>query len=81
MFLNCIRALRCEPIIQRSPRGKAVLKVIDELERMKSDGALTSVRTYLISQVYICIAAGDQYKLPSTANGHVVIVPQNEKQQ
>ena len=48
---------------------------------MKSDGALTSVCTYLISQVYICIAAGDQYKLPSTANGHVVIVPQTEKQQ
>ena len=71
MFLNCIRALRCEPIIQRSPRGKAVLKVIDELERMKSDDALTSVCTYLISQVYSCIAAGDQYKLPSTANGHM----------
>ena len=48
-----------------------MLKVIDELERMKSDGALTSVCTYLISQVYICIAAGDQYKLPSTANGHM----------
>lgn len=52
LFLSCFRSLRCEPIIQRSPRGKAVMKVIDKLETMKSDIALTNVCTYLISQLY-----------------------------
>ena len=47
------------------------MKVIDKLETMKSDIALTDVCTYLISQLYRCIAAGDQCKLPSTAKGHM----------
>jgi len=49
------------------------MEVIDKLETIKSDIALTNDCTYLVSQLHTCVAASDQCKLPSTAKGHLVI--------
>lgn len=64
--------MKDEPIIQRSPRGKDVLKVLEELEAMQSNEEVTYVATSLISRIYSCMVAGDQYKLPSAAHGQML---------
>jgi len=46
------------------------MEVIDKLETIKSDIALTNDCTYLVSQLHTCVAASDQCKVPSTAKGH-----------
>lgn len=70
-FLECIRKLRCEPIVQRFPRGKLVEKLLVYLEESQPNDSLTGVATSLTSKVYSCIAIGDQYKLPSVAQSKI----------
>ena len=66
-FSECISAIKNEPLIQRSPKGKEVTKVLDYLEKCKDCVEVCEVVPSLCKKIYSCLLAGRHIARPSTA--------------
>ena len=69
-FLACVSSLRTEELIRRSPRGKRVGLLLDEINRIDTE-KLADVAILLISMANACITSGYMHKLPSAAQASV----------
>ena len=68
-FLGCAKSLQAEEVIKRSPKGKRVSLVLEQLYKVNDDQErskkLTDVAILLVSRISACVSAGDGRKLPS----------------
>ena len=65
-FLACVSSLKSEELIKRSPRGKKVSLLLEEIDRIEAE-RVTEMAILLISQASSCISSGNKHKLPSAA--------------
>ena len=65
-FLACVSSLKAEELIRRSPRGKRVGLLLDELNRIEVE-KVAEIAISLISKASGCIISGYKHKLPSAA--------------
>ena len=65
-FLACVSSLKSEELIKRSPRGKRVSLLLEEIDKIEAE-RVTEMAILLISQASSCISSGNKYKLPSAA--------------
>ena len=66
---KCVSQLRSEKIIQCSPRGKRLEKMLYTMENMGSNEQFTSFSVHLVQAAYSCISSASQQKLPTAAQG------------
>lgn len=71
LFLSCVSALKGEPIIQRSPRGKRVQELLCYIEKMCEEVCVTEIAVSLVTKLYTCIISGEKRMLPSAVQGCV----------
>lgn len=69
-FLSCVTSLKTEELIRRSPRGKRVGLLLDELGKIELE-KVTEVAVLLISRASSCITSGSKHRLPSAAQASV----------
>ena len=69
-FLACVSSLKAEELIRRSPRGKRVGLLLDELNRIEVE-KVAEIAISLISKASGCIISGYKHKLPSAAQSSV----------
>jgi len=71
LFISCVSALKREPIVQRSPRGKKVHELLCHIEEMCEKVCVTNFAMHLITRLHACLVAGEKRRLPSAAQGCV----------
>ena len=65
-FLGCVKSLQAEEVIKRSPKGKRVNLVLEQLYTINEKSRkLTDVAVLLISMTVGCANAGSSRKLPT----------------
>ena len=69
-FLACVSSLKTEELIRRSPRGKRVGLLLDELDKIEVK-SVTEMAILLVSQASHCISSGKKHKLPSASQASV----------
>ena len=69
-FLACVSSLKTEELIRRSPRGKRVGLLLDEIGKIEVE-KVTEMAILLISQASSCISSGNKHRLPSAAQASV----------
>ena len=69
-FLACVSSLKTEELIRRSPRGKHVGLLLDELDKIEVK-SVTEMAILLVSQASHCISSGKKNKLPSASQASV----------
>ena len=69
-FLSCVSSLKTEDLIRRSPRGKRVGLLLDEISRIEAE-RVVEMAILLITQASHCISSGNKHKLPSAAQASV----------
>lgn len=68
-FQSCVSNLKTEKIIQRSPRGKKTMDLLQYLEQPEH-GQLVDISIYLIEKISSCITVS-QHRMPSSAEGNM----------
>ena len=69
-FLACVSSLKAEELIRRSPRGKRVGLLLEEVNRIEVE-KVAQIAILLISKASGCIISGYKHKLPSAAQSSV----------
>ena len=69
LFLTCVSALQREPVVQRSPRGKIVHKLLRYVEEKCEEICMAEISLFLVTKLHTCVVSGDRHKLPSAAQG------------
>ena len=55
LFLSCVSALKREPIIQHSPRGKRVHELLCYIEKICEEVCVTEIAVSLVTKLHTCI--------------------------
>ena len=63
-FLACTESTRTEEVIRRSPKGKKVSTILEQLGKIKKT-LIADVSILLVTRITACIAQGNGRKLPS----------------
>ena len=61
-FLACVSSLKSEELIKRSPRGKIVGLLLEEINKIEVE-RVTEMAILLISQASSCISSGNTRRL------------------
>ena len=71
IFMSCVSSLKTEQLIEHSPRGQKLRRLLEYFECNMCVDDIAELATMLLSRIYKCIALGSQHSLPSSAQATV----------